>query len=108
MRRLFVDWKDLGELGNTTEDNILAFEKARLIFENELETLIECWTGNDSAVFQNKTIEYLEGLKTDVDYIYEWSRYFKRKSRTYEGTEESSLQRMRSVFDQMDDTKKEQ
>ena len=105
MRRLYVDWKDLGEIGNSTEENVLTFEKARLLFENELETLIECWTGNDSAVYQSKTLEYMEELKSDVDYLYEWARYFKKKARTYEGTEENSLQRMRSVFDQIGDDK---
>lgn len=103
MRTLYVDWQELTKLGETTEENVLLFEKARLSFENEIETLIECWTGNDSAVYQSKVLEYLEGLKTDVDYLYEWSTYFQKKARTYEGTEENSLQRLRSVMDQLED-----
>lgn len=102
MRRLYVDWKQLTDLGVTTENNVLLFEKSRLIFENEIETLIECWTGNDSAVYQTQVLEYLGELKNDVDYLYDWSIYFQKKARGYEGTEEDSLQRMRNLVDQLE------
>ena len=83
MRRLYVDWKQLTDLGVTTENNVLLFEKSRLIFENEIETLIECWTGNDSAVYQTQVLEYLGELKNDVDYLYDWSIYFQKKRRGF-------------------------
>ena len=102
MRRLFVDWVKIEKMGNTTEANVLKFETARLIFENEIETLIECYTGNDSAVYQKEVLEYLEELKNDVDYLYEWSTYFKKKARSYNGTEEDSLQRVRNIVSQLE------
>lgn len=102
MRRLYVDWKELNALGETTENNVLVFEKSRLIFENEIETLIECWTGNDSAIYQSQVLKYLEELKNDVDYLYDWSIYFQKKAHRYEGTEEDGLQRMRNLVDQLE------
>ena len=33
MRTLYVDWQELTKLGETTEENVLLFEKARLSFE---------------------------------------------------------------------------
>jgi uncharacterized protein YukE len=103
MRRLYVDWEALTDLGSTFEEEVLKLEASRLIFENEVETIIECWTGNDSAVYQSQVLEYLGKLKYDVDYLYEWSIYFQRKARGYQGTEENSLQRLRSVMDQIED-----
>ena len=105
MRRLYVNWKELNLLGENTENQVLEFEKARLIFENEIETLIECWTGNDSAIYQSEVLEYLGELKRDVDYLYDWSVYFKKKARGYEGTEEDGLQRMRNLVDQLEEDK---
>ena len=102
MRTLHVDWEKLTDIGETTENNVLVFEKSRLIFENEIETLIECWTGNDSAIYQSQVLDYLEELKHDVDYLYDWSIYFQKKARIYEGTEEDGLQRVRSLVDQLE------
>ena len=102
MRRLYVDWNELNKMGESTESNVLLFEKARLYFESEVESLIECWTGNDSAVYQTEVLKYLEELKTDVDYLYDWATYFKRKARGYNGTEEDSLQRVRNMVAQLE------
>jgi len=101
MRKLKVNWTELNDTGQNIEDYILEFEKNRLLFEKEIENIENYWTGTDSIVFQSKAVEYLEGLKKDVDYLYEWATYFKRSSKIYNGVEEDSLQKIRNSVDSL-------
>ena len=101
MRKLKVDWTELNNTGQNIEDYILEFEKNRLLFEKEIENIENYWTGNDSLIYQSKSLEYLEGLKKDVDYLYEWATYFKKSSRIYNGVEEDGLQKIRNSVDSL-------
>ena len=99
MRKLSVNWTELGQTGKDFEENVLEFEKNRLLFEKEIDNVANYWTGDDAIVFQSKALEYLGKLKNDVDYLYEWSRYFGRSSKVYNGVEEDGLQRIRNSVD---------
>ena len=96
MRKLKVNWTELNNTGQNIEDYILEFEKNRLLFEKEIDNVVNYWTGNDSLVYQSKALDFLEGLRKDVDYLYEWATYFKKSSRVYNGVEEDGLQKIRS------------
>lgn len=99
MRKLKVNWDELSQTGKDIEDNILEFEKNRILFENEIDNVSNYWTGDDAVVYQSKALEYLGKLKLDVDYLYDWARYFDKSSKVYNGVEEDGLQRIRNSVD---------
>ena len=99
MRKLVVNWSELDKTGKDFEDYVLDFEKNRLLLEKEVQNVSNYWTGDDAVVYQTKAIDNLEVLKKDVDYLYEWARYFKNSSKIYNGVEEDGLQKIRNSID---------
>lgn len=107
MAVLNVNWNGLKELGNTTEENILEFEKNRILLEEQFKNIPNYWQGGDSVVFQQKTLEYVTDLKKDVDYLYEWATYFKRMSNIFNSVEDDGLQHLRNTMDMLSESEKE-
>jgi hypothetical protein len=103
MNSLKVNWGKLNTLGNTTEENILEFEKYRLLFEKEIKNVSTYWTGTDAVVYQSKALEFFETIKKDVDYLYEWATYFKNMSNVYNGVEQDGLQQLRNTIAMLED-----
>jgi hypothetical protein len=99
MRKLQINWKELNDLGDDLEKNILDFEANRLLLAKEMSNVINYWTGTDAVVYQAKALEYISSLQDDVDYLYEWQKYFKNASKNYSKTEEDGLQRVRNSID---------
>ena len=99
MRKIKVNWDELSKTGKDFEEYVLEFEKNRILFEKEIDKVANYWTGDDAVVYQSKAIDYLEGLKKDVDYLYEWAHYFNSSSNIYNGVEEDGLQRIRNSVD---------
>ena len=101
MKKLVINLRKVNKLGEDIEKNIVDFEKDRLLFMNEIKQFDTCWAGFDQNIFQNNTLEYLDKLKYDVDYLYQWSKYFRSSSSMFGSVEEDGIKKLRSSFDVM-------
>ena len=102
MSKMKIKYNKLNSLGSDLEENVLDFEKDRLMLLKELSNIQDCWYGIDQNMFQTRSLDYLKELRYDVDFLYEWAGYFQSVAKMYGYVEEDGLKKVRNAFDSFD------
>ena len=97
MNKININWKELRNLSNKTEENLIIFENSRKKFQEIIVSIEECWKGIDSNNFIIQTNNYLESLKNDTEYLNKWITLFRRSANRYNGGIDEGLNKVRNV-----------
>jgi uncharacterized protein YukE len=90
-RKLKINWVELSNIGNDTNDIVVNLEKAKLRIQSILNSMDEGWRGIDSTAYVNHYNEVLNELENEVIQLLEWSEYFDRSSKKYSSSQEEAV-----------------
>ena len=80
---LKVNWADVSTLGEDTLTSSENFEQARRNFKDIINSLPECWEGDDADEFIGNCNTFLDNLEKDTLYFQALGTYFSHSSETY-------------------------
>lgn len=80
---LKINWNELRELGKKTHNTSILFEEGRSKYLEIIQSLNECWEGQDSVNFINNATNYLNILEDDSRYLSELAKYYNISAGTY-------------------------
>lgn len=95
--KINVNWKEVVDLSQRTDENVTEFENARKKLQEITTSLNECWQGSDADNFRTNMNNYLESLKADTEYLLKWEALFKRSAARYNGGVEDGLNRVKRL-----------
>jgi len=102
-KNLKVNWIEINKLGDklsTCSEELESSRKEMLILVNDIKS---GWTGDDSNKFVTNFSNYLDGIKEEINYLNEWSIYFKESTNLYGGNFEECLKKIDSSIDSLED-----
>ena len=106
-KSLKVNWIEINKLGDKLSSCSEELESSRKEMLNLVNNVKSGWTGEDSNKFITNFSNYLEGMKTETNYLNEWSLYFKESSNLYGGNFEECLKKVENSISSLEDVSNE-
>ena len=96
MSKMFVDWEKLNESSNIVVDVVDEFDSIRKNMLDIVNSISEDWQGIDSNNYVANFSSYLSLLEKDIEYLDEWSKYFKKVSISFGNVVNDNLNKLRA------------
>lgn len=106
-KRLKVNFVELHKTGDKLASKADEFENERKRMETLVADIPSAWQGEDSTQFVNTFTNYLESLKSETNYLIEWSTFFKSSSTMYGNDYNESLKKISDAIDSLEDDQNE-
>lgn len=103
---LKINWNELNELGKKTTQTAELFEEGRYNFEQIIKSLNECWEGQDAFEFSKNSLQFLEYLKGDSNYLASLGRYYSNSSKSYNETVSTNAENIKKKTELLDPEKR--
>lgn len=100
---LKVNWSNVSDLSKNTLANSEEFEKARKNFLDILNSLPECWEGDDATTFIENSVSYVTSLEKDTVYFELLGKYFETSSEKYGTVVNENAERVEKINHSLDD-----
>ncbi len=102
---LEVNWNDVSNLAKDTLTSSEEFEQARKNFKEIINSLPECWEGEDANDYINNCNSFLDNLEKDTVYFNLLGNYFEHSASTYGKVVNENAERMNKINNDLEDDK---
>ena len=106
-KKLKVNFVELHKIGDKLASSADEFERERKRMTVLVSDIPNAWKGEDSTKLVNTFSNYLESLKSETNYLTEWSNFFKSTSSMYGTDYNESQKKISDAIDSLEDDQSE-
>ena len=106
-KKLKVNFVELHKVGEKLDSKADEFENERKRMETLVSDIPNAWKGEDSTKLVNTFNNYLESLKSETNYLREWSNFFKSASSMYGADYNEQQKNVSDAIDSLEDDQSE-
>ena len=106
-KNLKVNFVELHKAGDKFANTADDFEGIRKRMQVLVSDIPNEWKGEDANKLVNTFNNYLESLKSETNYLREWSNFFKSSSSMYGTDYNESLKKISDAIDSLEDDQSE-
>ena len=106
-RKVKINWTQLSQVGNNTNEALVNLEKARLNIKLILDSMDEGWKGIDSTAYVKAYYNFLQEYGKEIQKLLEWSEYFDDSSKKYSSAGEEAEREVDTLNVELEEMKDE-